>query len=66
MTILQSYFNYFVKYSGVENWKWYIGLAKWVDIAQNIKKEVGHAVLNNLQAPLMPAEFVNILMKNSI
>jgi AAA domain (dynein-related subfamily) len=65
MTILQSYFNYFVKYSGVENWKWYIGLAEWVDIAQNIKKEVGYAVLNNLQAPLMPAEFVNILMKNS-
>jgi len=40
MNKLQSYFDYFDKHYGVENWGWYKSLNEWVDIAQKIKKEI--------------------------
>ncbi len=40
MNKLQAYFEYFDKYHGVENWRWYKSLKDWTDIAQVIKLSI--------------------------
>ena len=40
MDKLQAYFDYFDKYYDVENWDWYKEAKKWINISQDIKKEV--------------------------
>ena len=37
---LQAYFDYFEKFSGVENWNWYKNLSEWTEIAKNIKLNI--------------------------
>jgi MoxR-like ATPase len=40
MNKLQAYFDYFDKYQGVENWRWYKSLTYWTNIAKEIKSVV--------------------------
>lgn len=40
MSKLQTYFEYFDKYYGVENWDWYNSSKYWITISQDIKTKV--------------------------
>lgn len=44
---LQAYFDYFIKYSGVENWDWYKSSKYWINISQNIKIEIANTDFSN-------------------
>jgi 5-methylcytosine-specific restriction protein B len=46
--IIESYFKFFVKNSGVEEWIWYKSLKKWIDILQKIKNELKADEIKNI------------------
>jgi len=62
---LQSYFDYFDKYYGVESWGWYKSLSEWVDIAQKIKKEISASDLSKLDNNDKKTEIEKIIKESS-
>lgn len=46
---LEQYFNFFNENSGVENWSWYKEMQIWIDILQNIKKNINPTQIDNIE-----------------
>ncbi len=65
MNKLQSYFDYFEKHYGVETWKWYNSLKKWVEIAQKIKGEISKTDFSVLDDNAKKNKIEQILKESS-
>jgi 5-methylcytosine-specific restriction protein B len=46
---LEQYFEFFNKNSGVENWSWYKEMQIWIELLQDIKKDINSVTIDNLE-----------------